>query len=207
MLRVLFHTGSDPGGRRQMLLNRQQRVCIVLHASLQNAGAASSSAASAGGPHAGQHTAGRRPGPLSAACSPEGEDGVCLAQLTVPAHWWPALPPPDARGAGRGAGGRAAAGKPVKTPPRLVQVAYSVLEPRPIDGQGCVPRLQIQPVTVLGVVPLVPAKAAYKELRLGGADVLTMLVPHPPLYPLSRMHIPVFIDRDTAKQLTAIVVR
>lgn len=57
VLRVLFHTGSDPGGRRQMLLNRHQKVCIVLHATLQN----------------------ERRVPLSAACSPEGEDGVSFS--------------------------------------------------------------------------------------------------------------------------------
>lgn len=157
-----------------MLINRHQRVCIVLHANLQN----------------------ERRAPLSAACSPEGEDGVCLAQITIPANWWPELPPPDKNGR---------PGKPVKTPPRLVQVAYSVLEPRPVDGEGCVPRLQIQPVTVLGIVPLVPAKAAYKELRLG--EILTMLIPHPPLFPLSRMHIPVFMERERSRDLTAIVIR
>lgn len=92
-----------------------------------------------------------------------------------------------------------------KTPPRLVQVAYTVLEPRPDETEGCHPRVQIQPSTVLGVVPLVPAKAAYKELRV--AESVMMLVPHPPLFPLSRIHIPVFVDRQKAKMLTAIVIR
>lgn len=55
VLRVLFHTGGDPGARR---LARHQRVCIVVHASLGD----------------------RQP--LSAACTPDGEDGVCLAQVT-----------------------------------------------------------------------------------------------------------------------------
>lgn len=59
VLRVLFHTGTDPGGRRQVLLARHhQRVCIVLHATM------------------GTNT------PLHAACSPDGEDGVCLAQVS-----------------------------------------------------------------------------------------------------------------------------
>lgn len=58
VLRVLFHTGTDPGGRRQILLARHhQRVCIVLHATM------------------GTNS------PLHAACSPDGEDGVCLAQV------------------------------------------------------------------------------------------------------------------------------
>ncbi|KAK4874990.1 hypothetical protein RN001_011412 [Aquatica leii] len=173
VLRVLFHTGTDPGNRRQILFSRHhQKVCIVLHATLAN-----------------------RP-VLSAACSPDGEDGVCLAQITVPSSWWPPLPPPDKDGR---------PGKTVKTPPRLVQVAYSILEPRPDDDDSCQPRIQFQPSTVLGMVPLVQAKAAYKELKL--TEGLTMLVPHPPIFPLSRMHVPVFIERERAKLLTAIVVR
>ncbi|XP_049823614.1 transmembrane protein 132E isoform X2 [Aethina tumida] len=173
VLRVLFHTGTDPGGRRQMLLARHhQRVCIVLHA-----------------------TMGTR-SPLHAACSPDGEDGVCLAQVTIPSDWWPPLPSPDKDGN---------PGKFTKTPPRLVQVAYSVLEPWPDEGEGCHPKMQVQPSVVLGTIPLVPAKGAYKEFKL--TDAIMMLVPHPPLFPMSRMHIPVFIDRQKAKLLTAIVIR
>ncbi|KAH0816027.1 hypothetical protein GEV33_006764 [Tenebrio molitor] len=173
VLRVLFHTGTDPGGRRQILLARHhQRVCIVLHASL-----------------------GTRP-PLHAACSPDGEDGVCLTQITIPSSWWPPLPSPDKDGR---------PGKITKTPPRLVQVAYSVMEPRPDDAEGCHAKMQIQPSTVLGNVPLVPPKGAYKELKL--TDAIMMLLPHPPLFPKSRMHVPVFIDREKAKLLTAIVIR
>ncbi|XP_074036217.1 transmembrane protein 132C dtn isoform X2 [Leptinotarsa decemlineata] len=173
VLRVLFHTGTDPGGRRQVLLARHhQRVCIVLHATM------------------GTNS------PLYAACSPDGEDGVCLAQVTIPSSWWPPLPSPDKDGR---------PGKITKTPPRIVQVAYSVLEPWPDEGEGCHPKMQVQPSMVLGNVPLVTAKGAYKELKL--ADFITMLVPHPPLFPMSRMHIPVFVDRQRSKLLTAIVVR
>ncbi|KAJ8913830.1 hypothetical protein NQ315_003739, partial [Exocentrus adspersus] len=172
VLRVLFHTGTDPGGRRQVLLARHhQRVCIVLHASM------------------GTKT------PLHAACSPDGEDGVCLAQITIPSSWWPPLSPDKDR----------RLGKLTKTPPRLVQVAYSVLEPWPDEGEGCHPKMQVQPSVILGTVPLVPAKGAYKELKL--TDAITMLIPHPPLFPMSRLHISVFVDRQKAKMLTAIVVR
>ncbi|XP_069704788.1 transmembrane protein 132E [Periplaneta americana] len=177
VLRVLFHTGSDPGGRRQLLLRNHQRVCIVLHATL-----------------------GERPA-LTAACSPDGEDGVCLAQVTIPATWWAPLPPPDNTG-------RA---KPVKTPQRLVQVAYSVLEPRTgTDGDGkddggCIPRVQIQPMTPLAAVPLVPARSAYRELR--SDDLLTMMVPHAPLYPLSRLHIPVFLHPRPEYPISVFIIR
>lgn len=172
VLRVLFHTGSDLGTRHQVLLNRhQQKVCIVLHALLNG-----------------------RP-PLHAACSPDGEDGVCLAQITIPSSYWPTIPL-DKNGR---------LGKATKTPPRILQIGYSVLEPRPDKNEGCHPKMQIQPTTSLGVVHLVAAKGAYKELKL--TDDLFMLVPHPPLFPMSRMHIPVYIDKKKSKLLTAIVIR
>lgn len=172
VLRVLFHTGSDPGGRRQ--LNHHQRVCIILHAAM------------------GDRT------PLTAACSPDGEDGVCLAQITIPSSWWAPLPPPDNSGK---------TPKPVKTPQRLVQVAYSVLEPRfsSKDDDKCVPRVQIQPVTPLAAVPLIPAKETYREIKAD--DTLTMLLPHAPLYPLSRLHIPVFLHSKHNAPVTAFILR
>lgn len=81
----------------------------------------------------------RAPGraPLAAACSPEGGEGACLAQLAVPASWWSTAPLPPTRD-----------GKPSpppKQPPRYIQLAYSVLEPRAADpdGGGCMPRVQV----------------------------------------------------------------
>ncbi|XP_012251513.2 transmembrane protein 132E isoform X2 [Athalia rosae] len=172
VLRVLFHAGSEAGGRRQVLLARHQRVCVVLHASLS----------------------GRTP--LTAACSPDGEDGVCLAQITIPASWWAPLPPPDASGRV----------KVAKTLPRLVQVAYSVLEPRTEGDGGCQPRVQIQPVTPLGQVPLAPNRAAYKELRAD--ESFTLLVPHAPLYPRSRLHVPAFLHpRQGGAPVAAVIIR
>jgi len=77
VLRVLFHTGQQNSGggagaaSAASAARRQQRVCIVLYAALAE-----------------------KPSE-AAACSPGGDDGVCLAQLTVPANWWPPLPGPD----------------------------------------------------------------------------------------------------------------
>ncbi|KAI5641773.1 mature oligodendrocyte transmembrane protein [Phthorimaea operculella] len=62
VLRVLFHTGGEGGARRAAA--RPRRVCITLHATF------------------GTKT-------LTATCGPEGEEGACLAELTVPAAWWP----------------------------------------------------------------------------------------------------------------------
>lgn len=186
VLRVLFHAGSEAGGRRQLLLARHQRVCVVLHASL--ATPARSTAGRNNGRSYSSSSSSSSSAVLTAACSPDGENGVCLAQITIPADWWAPLPPPDASGRV----------KVVKSLPRLVQVAYSVLEPRtedngsPDNGAGfCRPRVQIQPVTPLGQVPLAPNRADYKELKAD--DSLTLLVPHGPLYPRSRLHVPVFL--------------
>lgn len=143
VLRVLFHAGADSNGRGH------QQVCIVLHVTMND-----------------------RP-TLSSSCSPDGEDGVCLAEVIIPASWWPPLPLPDE--------------KPVKTPPRFARVSYSVVEPR---GSECIPRVQIQPVTRLGSVPLVQARTGYRELR--SDDNLSILLAHTPLYPRSRLHFPVF---------------
>ena len=156
VLRVLFHAGSEAGGRRQLLLARHQRVCVVLHASLaapsrstvnRNNGRAYSSSSSPSSSSASSFSSSSSTSALTAACSPDGENGVCLAQITIPADWWAPLPPPDASGRV----------KVAKSLPRLVQVAYSVLEPRTEEagsadnGAGfCRPRVQIQPVTPLG---------------------------------------------------------
>ncbi|XP_031773647.1 transmembrane protein 132E [Apis florea] len=194
VLRVLFHAGSEAGGRRQLLLARHQRVCVVLHASLatpsrstvnRNNGRTSYSSSSSSSPSSFSSSSSA----LTAACSPDGENGVCLAQITIPADWWAPLPPPDASGRV----------KVAKSLPRLVQVAYSVLEPRTEEAGSadngaagfCRPRVQIQPVTPLGQVPLAPNRADYKELKAD--DSLTLLVPHGPLYPRSRLHVPAFL--------------
>jgi len=127
------------------------------------------------------------------------------------------LPPPDASGRV----------KVAKSLPRLIQVAYSVLEPRTeegggglggdgggsVDGSGyCRPRVQIQPVTPLGQVPLAPNKADYKELKAD--DLLTLLVPHGPLYPRSRLHVPAFLhpakvtdSRQDRPLIVAVILR
>ncbi|XP_061939594.1 transmembrane protein 132E isoform X4 [Apis cerana] len=200
VLRVLFHAGSEAGGRRQLLLARHQRVCVVLHASLATPSRStvnrnnarpyppSSSSSSSSSSSTSSFSSSTSTSALTAACSPDGENGVCLAQITIPADWWAPLPPPDASGRV----------KVAKSLPRLVQVAYSVLEPRTEEagsadnGAGfCRPRVQIQPVTPLGQVPLAPNRADYKELKAD--DSLTLLVPHGPLYPRSRLHVPAFL--------------
>ncbi|KAF4523501.1 hypothetical protein B566_EDAN004572 [Ephemera danica] len=190
VLRVLFHTGqqanpvgaspsSAAGVTASVSMRSRQRVCIVLYAAL-----------------------GDRPSE-AAACSPGGDDGVCLAQLTVPASWWPPLPGPDYFSE------PPHETKPInKTPRRLVRIAYSVFEPR--GSEPCAPtpaaRVQIQPVTALGAVPLVSAMAPYRELRADPG--LAMLLPHTALYPRSRFYIPLFVQpRPGTPAVTVLVIR
>lgn len=109
VLRVLFHAGADPGGHLQ-----RQKICVLLHVSMSNRT------------------------PLKGRCIPEGEDGVCVAEVVIPSNWWPSLPPPDKDGV------------PVlalKTPQRFVQVSYSVFEPPARNPEQCEPKVQIQPLT------------------------------------------------------------
>lgn len=109
VLRVLFHAGADPGGHLQ-----RQRICVLLHVAMGNNI------------------------PLKGRCMPEGEDGVCVAEVIIPSNWWPPLPPPEKDGRGV---------NPPKVPQRLVQISYSVFEPPARNPELCEPKVQIQPLT------------------------------------------------------------
>lgn len=54
-------------------------------------------------------------------------------------------------------------------------------------------------------VPLTPALSAYKELKI--ENILTFLIPHQPLYPLSKIHVPVFLQTRSAQNIAIFVVR
>nr|XP_021189588.1 transmembrane protein 132E isoform X1 [Helicoverpa armigera] len=159
VLRVLFHTGGEGGARRAA--TRPRRVCITLHASY------------------GSRT-------LTATCGPEGEEGACLAELTVPAAWWPA----DGKG---------------KRPPRTVRLAYSAAEAGSGEtAEGACGRVSVQPAWPLGSVTLAGARAGYREARAGDA---ALLLPRAPLYPHSRLHLPFVVRRDTSHTISHVVIR
>ncbi|XP_059054238.1 transmembrane protein 132E [Achroia grisella] len=159
VLRVLFHTGGEGGARRAA--TRPRRVCITLHASLGSRS-------------------------LTATCGPEGEEGACLAELTVPAAWWPA----DGKG---------------KRPPRTVRLAYSAAEASSSDnGDGACGRVSVQPAWPLGFVTLAGARAGYREARAGDA---ALLLPRASLYPHSRLHLPFVVRRDTSHNIGHVVIR
>ena len=128
VLRVLFHAGADPGGHLQ-----RQKICVLLHVSLLN----------------------RQP--LKGRCIPEGEDGVCVAEVVIPSNWWPPLPPPEKEGQ---------TVTPQKTPQRLVQVSYSVFEPPARNPEQCEPKVQIQPLTSFAKVRIVDRHNYYNSILL-----------------------------------------
>ncbi|KAJ2952848.1 hypothetical protein O0L34_g7213 [Tuta absoluta] len=159
VLRVLFHTGGEGGARRAAA--RPRRVCITLHATF------------------GSKT-------LTATCGPEGEEGACLAELTVPAAWWPA----DGKG---------------KRPPRTVRLAYSAAEASSGEsGEIACGRVSVQPAWPLGTVTLAGARAGYREARAGDA---ALLLPRAPLYPHSRLHLPFVVRKDASHTIGHVVIR
>lgn len=198
VLRVLFHGATDAGVYLQ-----RRKICILLHVTVDS------------------HK------PLRNHCMPDGDDNVCVAEVVIPADWWPKLSPPDKDGHTN----------TVKTPQPLVQVSYSVFEPPAKNPEQCEPKVQIQPATVfaqvrpaltinlassfetfrnddsfihntmwfLFQVPLTPALTAYKELKVD--NLLTFLIPHQPLYPLSKVHVPVFLQSKSAQNIAIFVVR
>lgn len=54
-------------------------------------------------------------------------------------------------------------------------------------------------------IPLVQALANYRELKAD--DLLTMMVPHQPLYPLSKIHVPVFLQQQPGQNVAVFIVR
>ncbi|XP_052863901.1 transmembrane protein 132D [Anopheles cruzii] len=169
VLRVLFHAGADPRGHLQ-----RQKICVLLHASMGNKA------------------------PLKGRCMPEGEDGVCVAEVVIPANWWPPMPSPDIDG-------RYPVVTPPKSPQRVVQVSYSVFEPPVRNPELCEPKVQIQPLTPFAKIPLLQSHLPYKELRAD--DTLTMMVPQQPLYPLSKIHVPVFLHPEPEQSIAVFIVR
>ncbi|XP_065366340.1 transmembrane protein 132B [Calliphora vicina] len=167
VLRVLFHAGADPGGHLQ-----RQKICVLLHVSSNN------------------HL------PIKGRCMPEGEDGVCVAEVVIPFKWFHALPPPPKENSNS---------TPTKVPQRLVQVSYSVFEPPVRNPELCEPKVQIQPLTSFVQVPLVTPLEPFKEFHVD--ESLIILLPQQPLYPLSKFHVPVFLQQNPEKNISSFTVK
>ncbi|KAM7347234.1 transmembrane protein 132C dtn isoform 2-T2 [Cochliomyia hominivorax] len=167
VLRVLFHAGADPGGHLQ-----RQKICVLLHVSCNN------------------HS------PIKGRCMPEGEDGVCVAEVVIPFNWFHTLPPPSTE---------STINTIAKVPQRFVQVSYSVFEPPLRNSELCEPKVQIQPLTNFVQVPLVSPLEPFKEFHVD--ENLIILLPQQPLYPLSKFHVPVFLQETPEKNISSFTVK
>ena len=106
----------------------------------------------------------------------------CLAQLTIPSHWWPDIRAERTR----------------KQPKIISQVFYSVSL---CQGGG-----SITPPQLVGSVPLSVSGAGYQQVAAD--QILHMLIPQTPLYPSSRLYVPVFVEQPQAgPPVTVIVIK
>ena len=112
-----------------------------------------------------------------------GDTGTCLAQLTLPSHWWPPLASPGHT--------------PAKVPRLLASVYYSVRPGgRPVSS----------PPRPMGEVRLTASGSGYQQLA--GDEFLHLLVPQSPLYPGSRLYVPVFVEQpQDASPVSVIVIK
>ncbi|TRY70776.1 hypothetical protein TCAL_10024 [Tigriopus californicus] len=127
---------------------------------------------------------------LFSQCSPSRKGGTCVAEAHLPMSWWPPdmqLLPGESR---------------VKLPKVSARVSYAVFE---AQGQRCKEtgvdptkrgdnsyEVNVIPNTLLGSVPLTPATHGYRQV--GHDEVLHMLIPDVPIYPASRLVVPLYLN-------------
>lgn len=73
-----------------------------------------------------------------------------------------------------------------------MQVSYSVFEPPLRSPEQCEPKVQVQPLTNFAQVPLSAPTEPFKEFQVD--ESLVILLPQQPLYPMSKFHVPVFLQ-------------
>lgn len=133
---------------------------------------------------------------LMAACSPsESRDGVCLAQATLPVSWWPPLESP--------------AWKSPKTQRTWVRVEYAVLQggslecsdsaALPVSVPAGLPSVYLDDVSLSGV------HGSYEEVK--SDDVVRILVPQGPVYPKSKVYVPVYLQPNPIYPPYVFVIR
>ena len=124
---------------------------------------------------------------VSGVCSPGGRDGTCLGELTIPAGWWPGLATTS------------------KHPKIVTLVTYSVAMVRRGDcAPGMVGALTVGGEREVGKVPLADSQAGYQQVA--GDETLHLLIPQTPLYPGSRLYVPVFLEQPREGSPLAVVV-
>ena len=129
---------------------------------------------------------------MSSECSPGGRDGTCLGEVTVPSGWWPGL-------------ATTALGSATKHPKIVVGVTYSVMVGRRGEcGVGVTGSVTVGGPREVGRVPLEDSKSGYQQVA--GDETLHLLIPQTPLYPGSRLYVPVFVEQPRVGSPLAVVV-
>ncbi|CAG7829002.1 unnamed protein product [Allacma fusca] len=206
IIRVLFHAGqtafglpippqNSPRGSRQQTAGGgggtrryRTRLCLVAQATKSQGDIVTSS------------------------CSPDARDSTCLAELTLPIHWWPEAPTPNEDNSNVPI-------KPTKIP---IQVSYAVYEPEnghcneigmsttysygiPGEGSGT-KRIQIQPPTQLATVVLTNAQKSYRVVKADASEAVKLLVPQGSLYPHAKFYIPVIVGKHDHQCIVAFIM-
>lgn len=171
VLRVLFHSSRASDSKlRQREESNKGSLCVALYVHGQN-----------------QH--------LMAACSPSSSrDGVCLAQATLPAAWWPPLEAPT--------------WKSIKTQKTWVRVEYAVLQSISIECSDSALPVTVPPglpSIFLAEVPLSGAHGSYEEVK--SDDAVRILVPQGPVYPRSKVYVPVYLQPNPVYPPYVFVIR
>uniref|UniRef100_T1J6G2 Transmembrane protein 132E n=1 Tax=Strigamia maritima TaxID=126957 RepID=T1J6G2_STRMM len=159
LLRVLFHLGVGGRDAKVMKLGAHT-VCITLVAERE----------------------GER---LTTTCMPTPRDGTCLAEVTIPAHWWPPLDQVQ--------------GVKLRN---LVHLEYALSEG---ECSSLFPSIPTQPTTRLEDVPLSTAHGQYLELKQD--EVVRILIPQGLVYPRSRVYVPVYMYPNPAYPIYVFVLR
>ena len=105
---------------------------------------------------------------------------TCLAQLTLPSSWWPDIRAERTR----------------KQPKIISQVFYSV--------KLCQAGGPLSAPQLVGPVPLSVSGAGYQQVAAD--QILHMLIPQTPLYPSSRLYVPVFVEQPQSGPPVSVIV-
>lgn len=137
---------------------------------------------------------------LTAHCQPD-TNGVCLAQVILPAAWWPRQRPlPDTL--------YTPLKKKKKPAKNQVSVSYLLSRSRSDGGEDCAAGeagLPSQPVTLVGVVPLTRGREPTKMHALG--KHVRIAIPQGPLYPKTRVYVPVYVVPNEVEPVFGFTLR
>lgn len=127
-----------------------------------------------------------------AKCDPtDNRDGVCLAEAILPSHWWPPL--------------ESGLWKSIKQQKTTVRVEYTIIHSR---SQDCIIKTlptSSMSTTYLADVLLSTVHGSYEEVK--SDDIIRILVPQGPVYPKSKVYVPVYLQPNPIYPLYVFIIR